>query len=52
MPFSKCPICTFSHRLRTNPGPRSESMMFYRIKMLECVSIFHCFHSINANGEY
>lgn len=36
--LSKCHIYTFTHRLRPNPGQRSESMIFYRIKMLECVS--------------
>lgn len=36
--LSKCHINTFTHRLRPNPGQRSESMIFYRIKMLECVS--------------
>lgn len=53
MPFSKCPICTFPHRLRTNPGPRSESMIFYSIKILECVStvVFNQLQTVNTSWK-
>lgn len=51
MPFSKCPICTFPQRLRTNPSPRSESMIFYSIKILECVStvVFNQLQTVNIS---
>lgn len=50
--FSKCLICIFFYRFRINLSLRFESMIFYRIKMLECGFIFYCFYLINVNGEY